>query len=1793
MSDATTDLTPQQKRELLAKLLAAKQGREPQSHPLSYNQRALWFLYHLDPGSTAYNVMCAAHVRSDVDVEALRRAFETVLARHPALRTTYANHDGAPVQIVHAQMDCELDVVDAAALDDEEFEQEMLRSADDPFDLELGPVIRLQLFRRGNQPQVLLVTAHHIALDFWSVDILLEELDACYRQETSGTPARLAELPIEYSDFARWQHEMLASPDGESHLQYWQQELAGELPTLEVPADRPRPAVQSFDGQSFQFRLSSTLSRDVLRLAKDQGVTPNVVLLAAFQLLLARYSGQDDILVGTPAAGRGRPELEGLIGYFLNPIVVRSQLPPDSTFADLLKHVRTKVAEGVAHQDYPFALLVEKLRLPRDASRSPVFQASFSWDRPRKWAGRAESNGTAAAGLGLEPFALAQRGAAFDLTLMMLHLGDALSGVLQYNTDLFDEASARRMAEHLQLILQEVATDPGQRCCELSLLTPKEKLLLSTWNDTAADYPRDACLHQLFEQQATETPDAPAIVHGDEALTYCQLDERANQLAAYLQHRGVGPDVLVGIHLDRSPDMLVSMLGVLKAGGAYVPLDPAAPPQRLAYMLAQSRAPLVLTDRQLAEAVGGTDAEVICIDEEWEAIRSAGHSGPGNRATATDLAYVIFTSGSTGKPKGVQIEHRAVVNFLKSMQREPGISADDTLLAVTTFSFDISVLELFLPLAVGAKIVLVDRTTSADGTALVQLLAESGSTIMQATPATWRLLIRAGWEGDASLKVLCGGEELPRDLANELVARCGSLWNMYGPTETTIWSAVDRVESGHGPVSLGRPIANTQIVILDGSLNPLPPGVPGDLYIGGDGLARGYLNRPELNAERFILRSFDDGEPVRLYKTGDVARFRADGRLEYLGRADFQVKVQGHRIELSEIEAVLTDHDAVHQAVVVARQTGSCAVDKQLVGYYVPASDSSPSHSELRTFALQRLPAYMVPATFLELEAFPLNPAGKVDRKALPEPGSARPQLDAKFVAPRNDVERALAEVWSDVLDIEKVGIHDHFLELGGASIQSLEVASRATDAGYHITPAMLFQYPTIAELAAACVPAAAESDTLVADSDADAQPTAAAVAAQSVAAPSTAAAQPAEPATDKQNILIESLGIYLPPDTLTTKQVLEGCQHKVWFPLGKMTGIETRHVAGEKEFSIDLAVKATQECLATSRHTVEDIELVVCCNITRGDAPDELSLDPNTALQLKARLGFPNAVVLDATNACAGMFTAIKIVEAYLRTGAIKVGMVVSGEYISGITKTAQREINGFFDPRLACLTVGDAGAAIVLETTDNHGVGFHELELYTLSEYSEMCIGTISKEPQGGPILLVPDPIAHTSVAVEHSVKHAQRIFDRSPWKTEEMQHLIMHQTSDRSLRDGMRAINKAFKRKICRADNTINNLAHRGNTACTSHFVAVWDNILSGRIRSGDKAVFGITGSGQTIGTGVYTFDDLPDRIRQRQEANTNGAPSSKPSSKLSVVARPANDRPVGHGRIRIRSAATLPIDDATGRNTVHVTTAAAEACLAQSPYDRRDIDLLIFAGMTRSDYISEPAIATLIGGEMKMNHLVDVDDPQKTLAFDVYNGALGFFNACQVAGNMIATGEYENAMIVASELQVNRENFPEEPVDWAEVASAMILDRTSAEREGFGSFAFGYDTEHAAARVTAGLYRDGKPYCRHYQDPRISGYYLDLIESTVQRLLEQESLSPSDFRVVLQPQFSADFNNELAARLGIERQKLIDMNYNGDLFTSTLPCAYLQAVEGGRANSGDVGLIINVAAGLQVGCAIYYF
>ena len=1058
-------LAEQASSQTLTRQKVAVVPSESAEYPLSVGQQALWFLAQISPESAAYNIARAVRIKSALDVSIFRRALQTLISRHASLRTLFSSQEGRPSQRVQEQSEPGLEKEDATAWSDSYLQEYLVQKAHTVFDLKHGPLLRVHLCKRSDREYVLLLVAHHIVVDFWSLELFLDELCEVYAALKEDRPAKLNPVRAQYGDFVRWQKELLHGFEGERLSCYWRQQLAGNLPTLDLTTDRPRLPVQTYRGASLTFKLSATLIQQLKALAQTHGATLYMILLAAFAALLHRYTEQEQILIASPTTGRDKAEFAGVVGYFVNPVVIRTYISSDLSFSEFLEQVRQTALDAFEHQNYPFAKLVEDLQPSRDQSRSPIFQAMFILQKTHlldqdlsSFALGEASASVQLNGLTLESMALERRIAQFDLTLAVADAGAEMLASLEYNTDLFDAATIERFTGHLRTLLESLVATPSTRVSELPLLNEQERRLLSNWNQTRAEFPSERCLHELIEEQVCRSPEAIAVVFEQEQLTYAELNGRANQLARYLRKLGVGPEVRVGICLQRSFEMVIALLGILKAGGAYVPLDPEYPPERLAFMLDDAQPPVLLTMDHLADLL--------------PIIASESKANLQTETTAENLAYVIYTSGSTGRPKGVMNTHRALCNRLHWMQQTYHLTGSDSVLQKTPFSFDVSVWEFFWPLITGARLIIAPPGAHRDGGSLIRLIKDHRITVMHFVPAMLRVwLDQPELEECPSLRmVVCSGEALPFELQERFFARVpAELHNLYGPTEAAIdvtcWKCLP--ESKRRVVPIGHAIANTQIHILDRQLQTVPINVPGELHIGGEGLARGYLHRADLTAEKFIPDPFGDKAGARLYRTGDRARYLADGQIEFLGRLDDQVKLRGYRIELGEIEAVLSQHEGVREVVVIARN--DAGGERQLVAYVICAdSGPTPSASALRAFLKEKLPDYMLPASFVVLEALPLTANGKVDRQALPAPDGARADLDRAFVAARTKTEEVLAGIWSRLLGRERVSIHDDFFELGGHSLLGMQLISRVREAmNVELNVRALFDAPTVCAFAA------------------------------------------------------------------------------------------------------------------------------------------------------------------------------------------------------------------------------------------------------------------------------------------------------------------------------------------------------------------------------------------------------------------------------------------------------------------------------------------------------------------------------------------------------------------------------------------------------------------------------------------------------------------------------------------------------------------------------------------------------
>jgi amino acid adenylation domain-containing protein len=1021
--------------------------------PLSHAQERLWFLNQYSTATSTYCIPFALRLKGPLDRPCLKSALKFVIRRHESLRTGFRNVHGRPVGFISEADSWSLEFEGLSNASAAELDRVMRQFAQVPIDVSCPPLVRAKLFEIQPEDHVLFINVHQIAADGWSIGILARELNVSYAAFLQQKEPDLPPLLVQFVDYVAWHAETFGPGSGpgkpDHQLDWWKRQLKGPLPVLELPSDLTRPPFLTHNGRREDYVIDAELVNRLHRFSHESGTTLFMTLLTAFKIVLYRYTGVKDLLVGSAVAGRVHPDVERIIGLFINTLVLRTGLEGDPPVTELLHRVRETTLSAFAHSEVPFDQLVTTIQPERDLNHSALVQVMFTLQNFQFSPSLGDLD------VSLQPFDPGT--ARFDLSVEGFEKDGALVLQFEYNTDLLEPATIRRLQSHLRRVMEGMIADPEQRISQISLLSEDEQSeVLANAAPDQHPYPQE-CVHDLILQQARRTPDRIAVSCETASLTYAQLMEESAALARHLRSLGVGPGVLVAIGLERSVRMPVALLGVLQAGGAYVPLDPQYPRARLKYMLEDSRATVLVTETALLQTIPSDQTAVVCLDA-YEPHET--DSEPLPKVVHSDAAYVIYTSGSTGNPKGVQVGHSALSNFLHSMKEEPGISQDDRLLAVTTLCFDIAGLEMYLPLMCGARIEIAPRAATMDPALLAAALRDADITIMQATPATWRMLLDSGWEGKANLKTLCGGEAMPSDLAGRLLNAGCDLWNLYGPTETTIWSTVFHVEAAFpGPIPIGKPIANTSLFVLDERQQLSPVGVAGELYIGGDGLAHGYLRRPELTSEKFVDSPFVPGR--RLYRTGDLVRRRNDGLVQYLGRLDHQVKVRGFRIELGEIEAAIASLPGVRQAVVVADGMDG---NTRLIAY-LESSGTQLQVEDLRAELSRKLPEYMVPSGFICLDRMPLTPNGKIDRKALPKTGWQ--PASATYLAPRNSTENEIAGLWRDLLKVERVGANENFFDLGGHSLLVVRLQSRLRERfGCEVPLILLFQNPTVASMA-------------------------------------------------------------------------------------------------------------------------------------------------------------------------------------------------------------------------------------------------------------------------------------------------------------------------------------------------------------------------------------------------------------------------------------------------------------------------------------------------------------------------------------------------------------------------------------------------------------------------------------------------------------------------------------------------------------------------------------------------------
>jgi len=1051
--------------ELKEKLIAAKpellKTMQPDRRyaPCSSGQHRLWFLEQLEGPNPVYNIFQTHEIAGELNPDTLQRCLDILVDRHDAFRTTFSSIDGQPFQVVHQVLQNQVEFMEFPGqenISSESLQSLLSEKAELVFDLQNGPLLKCELIKLAADRYVFMVICHHIVSDGLSMGLFFNELDTIYAALEQNVEPELKPLKVSFSDHVSTQLNWNRRAEAEAQLKYWLDKLAGSLEPLQLPLDKERPGVQSSKGDLLFGALSPELYSKVEKRARESQVSVFMYLTTVLNILLSRFSGQNTVLLGLPVANRENQGTDSIIGYFANTVVLRTDILEGQPFDELLMQVRSGVLEALSNQDTMFEDIVNGLNVERDRSRTPIFQTLISYEE-------VEHSQRTLGSLPLKNLEVPGKRARTDLSIWISKDPDTLRFGFEYATSLFHKHSIQRLLDSFIHLLEASVANIKQPISELSLLPAGEKeRILVDWNRTDSEYPREKCLHQLLEQKAESHQDKAAVIFEDTELTYHELNVSANRLAHLLINKGLGAGKRIGLYMKRSADMLIALIAVQKTGAAYVPMDPDFPQDRLQYMLEDADIPLLLTQSELRSNLPEFTGERLCYEDYTAELQKQPDTNPELEPDPAAPIYIIYTSGSTGLPKGVVLPNKAVVNFLLSMKNKPGMVQSDRLLAITTLSFDIAVLELYLPLLTGATVVIAPREAVLDANLLQEMLLEHRITIMQATPASWQLLVEANWQ-PAAFKALCGGEAMPDSLCDALLERNVELWNMYGPTETCVWSCIEKMQPDQEKILIGKPIANTSVYILDKNLQPQPIGVPGDLWIGGDGLAIEYLNRPELTSERFVENPFEAGN--RMYITGDLAKYLPDGRIECLGRSDFQLKLRGYRIEPGEIEAQLCDYSGIEQAVVCIKEFSEG--DKRLVAYVITSGTWDTEFPEVQAWLRKHLPDYMVPSSLVEMEAYPLTPNGKIDRKALPLPEFKKTSQQVPSKEPIDDLERSLLEIWESVLMNKSIGIHDNFFQIGGHSLLAARIFARIEQQLDRKLPlATLFSVQTIAGLA-------------------------------------------------------------------------------------------------------------------------------------------------------------------------------------------------------------------------------------------------------------------------------------------------------------------------------------------------------------------------------------------------------------------------------------------------------------------------------------------------------------------------------------------------------------------------------------------------------------------------------------------------------------------------------------------------------------------------------------------------------
>lgn len=1732
-------------------------------YPISSAQHRLWLLSKFSKANAAYNMTGILKINGNINIDVFEKCIRKIVHRHETLRTSFKEIDGEIKQLITE--DDDLEIEHKTVNSEDELSLIINQKAAQSFDLENGPLIRVTVVCQAPDKYIIIISMHHIISDGWSVSIFIRECTEIYNDLIAGNESKIEELATQYVDYTLWEIEQEETEEYQKKLEFWKNELNKAPEFLELPYRKNRPAVQTFDGDVFSYKIEKLFTKDIKNACIKNNVSPFMFLLAAYNIVLNKYSGQTDILIGTPSANRDNPELEGIIGFFVNTLIIRTQIDTNKNFLSYLETVKHTSLKVFENKDISFEKILNLIKPKRNTSYSPVFQVMFSM----------QNMPSEKLFFGSVPVFIDRPDivySKFDLTLSVQAVEDEFELAFEYNTNLFDKDMVEKFCRQYINVLKSVLSDPLKNISDIMILDEEEEtLLLETWNDTAFDYPKSSSFIDEFLKVVSSSPDAISFQQEQAILTYKELDEISNQLANYLQENGVENGKTVALYIDRDKHMLPTLLALLKIGATYIPLDPTYPIDRIHYILKDSAVGLIVTNGIHKPFFDTIQTAKIIVNELYGT--SEEHkSFKQTRREENSPVYTIYTSGSTGNPKGVRIAENSLLNFLFSMRDQLKITATDKLLAVTSIAFDISGLELYLPLISGGCVVLANGSETKSAAKLVKLITHFNINLMQGTPSLWKMLKEIDWIPAHKIKILCGGEALPKNIVEWFLTLPAEIWNMYGPTETTIWSSLAKITDAEN-ITIGKPIYNTSMYILDQNMRPLPVGLKGDLYIGGDGLAIDYYKREDLVAEKFIDWKYKDRK-LRLFKTGDIAKYNSEGDIVFYGRVDDQVKVNGYRIELGEVESKVLHIKEVEK--VVARVRNDANGDKQIIAY-VELNDEL-SLTDLRNKLGDYLPSFMIPSFFVIVKEFPLTPNGKIDKKALPDLDDSINILTDKFEAPVTEKEEKLAAIWSEVLGIARIGATDNYFNLGGASLQSVKISNLAEESGLMVTPEMIFEFPTIRELAnrTAEITGINTGSTRIKQEE--------------ILIPEAHnqnngvfSEEKAEP-----NIIIESMGMYLPEKEILSRSIVQDCTNEIRFPIERLTGIKSVRVV-EHQYTLGLAEKAVEECMAISKYKPEDIDVVISCNIFRMKNESSISIEPGLSIQLSHKFGFTNALNFDITNACTGIFTSIYLAESFIRSNSAKRCLIVSGEYISHITKTSQLEVESYMDKRIAGLTLGDAGFAMILERSAKKSAGFHYLDFFTMGTYSDLCIVKPTDQKHGGFVVRT-DAIKMGEAGHVIAANHALKALNTNNWQLNNINYIIMHQASSTTTQNAMREINRVFDEEVTNSGNIIDNIKERGNTATTTHWVATMDNIINGKIEEYNKIIYCISGSGLNLGTALYTFDDLPERIRSYHK-------NQVPTKKIEVNKTDSEEN-TWHKTMKINAVSFRSAEDGT-ETGMDILYKAVEKCLNSSAdlSSSRELDLVVYYGIHRDEYIYEPAVSTFLAGKFEVNSSLDqVGKGTSTFAFDVMNGSMGFLNSCYNVIQLLRNDRCRKALIASSEVNNNERNLQTDESHILEGGAAVVLEESSLhEQSGFGNFVFGNFTQYIDDIKCWAEWEDASIKTIIQKHKENYKNYIRPIIQVLNELLIKENLSLADIGLILSPQLSREFNEAFKSDATFLNWDGIwcDLSVDESNSTLTTPHQFQHIFENNLAKKGDIGLVINVAAGLQVGCAIYYF